>query len=145
MLVSRGDERLVVRVHRPSVSPARLEAIDHARQHLDAAGVPCSALLVASDGTRWARAAGRLVEAKGIGEYRQKLVADFQLDVVPASTRPSYDRVRTIYACGILCMTGTPSRRPSPAVVEHAQRDRFLPFYDGTVMFLDGTVTSTLS
>ena len=64
LLVSRGDERLVVRVHRPSVSPARLEAIQHARQQLDAAGVPCSALVVARDGVRWARAAGRLVEVE---------------------------------------------------------------------------------
>ncbi len=64
LLVSRGDERLVVRVHRPSFSPARLEAIQHARQQLDAAGVPCSALVVARDGARWARAAGRLVEVE---------------------------------------------------------------------------------
>jgi len=64
LLVSRGDERLVVRAHRPSVSPARLEAIQHARQQLDAAGVPCSALVVARDGARWARAAGRLVEVE---------------------------------------------------------------------------------
>jgi len=52
LLVSRGDERLVVRVHRPSVSRARPEAIQHARQQLDAAGVPCSALVVARDGAR---------------------------------------------------------------------------------------------
>lgn len=64
LLVSRGDERLVVRVHRSSVSPARLEATQHARQQLDAAGVPCSALVVARDGVRWARAAGRLVEVE---------------------------------------------------------------------------------
>jgi Ser/Thr protein kinase RdoA (MazF antagonist) len=64
LLVSCGDERLVVRVHRPSVSPARLEAIQHARQQLDAAGVPCSALVVPRDGARWARAAGRLVEVE---------------------------------------------------------------------------------
>src|SRR5258708_39842076 len=39
LLVSRGGEQLVVRVHRPSVSPARLEAIEAARDRLDAAGV----------------------------------------------------------------------------------------------------------
>jgi homoserine kinase type II len=62
LLVSRGAQRLVVRVHRPSVSPARLEAIQAVRDRLDAAGVPCSALVPARDGARWARAGDRLVE-----------------------------------------------------------------------------------
>ena len=39
LLVSRGAERLVVQVHRPSVSPPRLEAIQAVRERLDAAGV----------------------------------------------------------------------------------------------------------
>ena len=53
LLVSRGAEQPVVRVHRPSVSPARLEAIQVVRDRLDAAGVPCSALVLARDGARW--------------------------------------------------------------------------------------------
>jgi hypothetical protein len=60
LLVSRGAERLVARVHRRSVSPARLEAIQAVRGRLDAAGVPCSALVPARDGARWARAGDRL-------------------------------------------------------------------------------------
>jgi homoserine kinase type II len=64
LLVSRGGERLVVRVHRPSVSPARLEAIQAVRDRLDAAGVPCSALVPARDGARWAGAGDRLVEVE---------------------------------------------------------------------------------
>jgi Ser/Thr protein kinase RdoA (MazF antagonist) len=56
LLVRRGDERLVVRVHRPSVSPARLEDIRAVRHELYQAGVPCSALVPARDGARWAQA-----------------------------------------------------------------------------------------
>src|SRR5215831_16923442 len=44
LLVSRGDDQLVVRVHRPSVSADRLLAIQAVRARVDAAGVPCSAL-----------------------------------------------------------------------------------------------------
>jgi Ser/Thr protein kinase RdoA (MazF antagonist) len=64
LLVHRGDERLVVRVHRPSISSARLEDIQAVRDRLDAAGVACSALVPARDGARWARTGGRLVEVE---------------------------------------------------------------------------------
>jgi Ser/Thr protein kinase RdoA (MazF antagonist) len=69
LLVRRGDDQLVVRVHRPSVSPARLQGIQQIRDRLDNAGVPCSALVPARDGARWAggrqaRADGRLVEVE---------------------------------------------------------------------------------
>jgi len=64
LLVSRGAGQLVVRVHRPSVSPARLEAVQAVRDRLDAARVPCSALVPARDGARWARAGDRLVEVE---------------------------------------------------------------------------------
>jgi Ser/Thr protein kinase RdoA (MazF antagonist) len=64
LLVHCGDERLVVRVHRPSVSSARLEDIQAVRDRLDAAGVACSALVPARDGARWAWAEGRLVEVE---------------------------------------------------------------------------------
>jgi Ser/Thr protein kinase RdoA (MazF antagonist) len=64
LLVSRGDDRLVVRVHRPSVSQPRLQDIQAVRDRLDAAGIPCSALVAARDGARWARAGDRLVEVE---------------------------------------------------------------------------------
>ena len=64
LLVSRGDEKLVVRVHRPSVSPARLNDIQAVRQQLHHAGVPCFALVPAGDGARWAWSADRLVEVE---------------------------------------------------------------------------------
>jgi Ser/Thr protein kinase RdoA (MazF antagonist) len=64
LLVNRGGEQLVARVHRQSVSQARLEDIQQVRQRLDDAGVPCSALVPTVDGAQWARAAGRLVEVE---------------------------------------------------------------------------------
>jgi Ser/Thr protein kinase RdoA (MazF antagonist) len=64
LLVSRGDDGLVVRVHRPSVSQARLQDIQAVRDRLDHAGVPCPALVAARDGARWARAGDRLVEVE---------------------------------------------------------------------------------
>ncbi len=64
LLVSRGGEQLVARVHRPSVAPARLADIQAIRDRPHAAGVPCQALVPARDGARWAPAAGRLVEVE---------------------------------------------------------------------------------
>jgi len=64
LLVSRGDDRLVVRVHRPSVSQVRVQDIQAVRDRLDAAGIPCSALAAARDGARWARAGDRLAEVE---------------------------------------------------------------------------------
>jgi hypothetical protein len=41
--------------------------------------------------------------AEGVAEYRQSLVASFELvDDVPESTRSSYERVRNIYTYGVL-------------------------------------------
>jgi Ser/Thr protein kinase RdoA (MazF antagonist) len=64
LLVSRGDDQLVVRVHRPPVRPARLQDIQAVRDRLDSAGVPCAALVPARDGARWSQAAGQLFEVE---------------------------------------------------------------------------------
>ena len=86
--------------------------------------------------------------AEGVSDYRQKLIADFELlPSVPETTRNSYERVRTIYSYGIFSydlytVAGSQAR----LVIEQALRDRFLPFYDGTVTFLDGAdVEHTIS
>jgi hypothetical protein len=78
--------------------------------------------------------------AEGVAEYRQKVVASFELvGEVPESTRLSYDRVRTIYAYGVLCYDFyTVAGNQARLVVEQALRERFLPFYGGTVTFTDG-------
>ena len=78
--------------------------------------------------------------AEGVAEYRQNLIAGFELiDEVPESTRSSYDRVRIIYSYGVLCYDlYTVAGDQARLVVEQALRDRFLPFYGGTVTFIDG-------
>lgn len=77
--------------------------------------------------------------AEGMAEYRQELVAEFGLvDGVPETTRLSYDRIRTIYSYGIFCYDFyTVAGDAARLVAEQALRDRFLPFYDGTVTFVD--------
>src|SRR5215469_8219386 len=77
--------------------------------------------------------------AEGVADYRQRLVASFELvDGVPESTRNSYERLRTIYSYGILCYElYTVAGDQARLVVEQVLRDRFLPFYDGTVTFVD--------
>jgi hypothetical protein len=67
-------------------------------------------------------------------------VASFELvDEVPDSTRTSYDRIRRTYSYGVLnydlyTVAGNQAR----LVVEQVLRDRFLPFYGGTPIFVDG-------
>jgi hypothetical protein len=77
--------------------------------------------------------------AEGVAEYRQSLIASFELlDEVPESTRKSYDQVRTIYSYGVLCYDlYTAAGNQARLVMEQALRDRFLPFYGGTVTFVD--------
>lgn len=79
--------------------------------------------------------------AEGVAEYRQRLVAGFELiDGVPESTRNSYDRVRAIYAYGVFCYDlYTVAGNQARLVLEQALRERFLPFYGGTVTFIDGS------
>ncbi len=78
--------------------------------------------------------------AEGVAEYRQRLVAEFELiDGVPEGTRNSYDRVRAIYAYGVFCYDlYTVAGNQARLVLEQALRERFLPFYGGTVTFIDG-------
>jgi hypothetical protein len=77
--------------------------------------------------------------AEGVVEYRQGLVADFELiDDIPESTRTSYDRVRTIYSYGVFCYDlYTVAGDQARLVLEQALRERFLPLYGGTVTFVD--------
>ena len=77
--------------------------------------------------------------AEGVAEYQQNLIANFELiDEVPESTRNSYDRVRTTFTYGVLCYDlYTVAGNQARLVLEQALRERFLPFYDGTVTFID--------
>jgi Ser/Thr protein kinase RdoA (MazF antagonist) len=64
LLVVHADRRLVVRVHRPHVTPGRLGAIHQARRALLAGGVPCAAPVPTLHGAAWVYVEGRLVEVE---------------------------------------------------------------------------------
>jgi hypothetical protein len=106
LLVNRGGEQLVVRVYRPSVSQARLEAIRQVRSRLAGAGVPCWALVPARDGSWWARVGGRLVEVSGSSRARwsqDALTGVGHPDQMPMAPLPGGEipaRSRSGPACG---------------------------------------------
>jgi Ser/Thr protein kinase RdoA (MazF antagonist) len=62
--VGDADLRLVVRVHRPHVTPERLGAIHRARGVLLAGGVPCAPPVPTLQGAPWVELEGRLLEVE---------------------------------------------------------------------------------
>ncbi|UQU67373.1 hypothetical protein COUCH_14365 [Couchioplanes caeruleus] len=81
---------------------------------------------------------GSKLTPESAAQFQQELVAD--LDLAPgvaAGTRQSFDRLRTIYAYGVLCYDiFTIVDGHALLVIEHALRDRFLEFHAGTVTFV---------
>jgi homoserine kinase type II len=69
LLVVAGRRKLVVRVYRPWVTPARLTDIQHTRRQLARRGVPCPVPIPASDGGEWTLVGGRLVEVEDYVEH----------------------------------------------------------------------------
>jgi homoserine kinase type II len=99
--------RWVVRVYRPYVTPARLDAINIARSALALGGVPTSEALPGLDGRPWTTLAGRLIEVEpyicsdGIMNSWERLEAGLPLlgrahtvlvrvKVGPAGRRPEF-------------------------------------------------------
>jgi hypothetical protein len=84
-------------------------------------------------------ASGRL-SAADTARWQQEAVARYEVSAqVPETTRLSFERVRTIYAYGVLCYElYTVAGDQALLAVEQALRDRFLPFYNETVPFADG-------
>src|SRR2546421_4222513 len=64
LLVTDGSARFVARIHRPSVTPARLGAIQDVRRHLHGLGVPCTEPMPTLRGEPWAVHEGQLVEVE---------------------------------------------------------------------------------
>ena len=65
LLVCDGEDRWVVRVYRPYVTPERLRDVHVVRHELDAAGVPCEGLILTRRGDEWMVFRDRLVEVEG--------------------------------------------------------------------------------
>ncbi len=70
--------------------------------------------------------------------YLQYSVSRLELaEQVPESTRKSFERLRTLYAYGVLCYDlYTVAGDLARLVIEQALRERFLPFYNGAVTFV---------
>ena len=64
LLVTDGSAHFVARIHRPSVTPARLGAIQDVRRYLHQRGVPCTEPVPTLGGEPFAAHEGRLVEAE---------------------------------------------------------------------------------
>lgn len=64
LLVTDGEERLVVRVYRPWVTAERLADIQLVRRHLASGEVPCAQPIPTHEGEGWAVVDGRLVEVE---------------------------------------------------------------------------------
>ena len=81
---------------------------------------------------------GSKLTPESAAEFQQELIAGLDLaPEVAAGIRQSFDRLRTIYAYGVLCYDiFTLVDDHALLVVEHALRERFLEFHAGTVTFV---------
>ncbi len=82
---------------------------------------------------------GGKMQPEAAAEYQQNVIGQLELaDQVPETTRMSFERLRTLYSYGIMCYDlYTVAGDLARLVTEQALRERFLPFYEGTVRFTD--------
>jgi Ser/Thr protein kinase RdoA (MazF antagonist) len=64
LVAAAGDQRLIVRAHRAHVTAGRLTAIQQAREHLAAGGVPCAQPTPTRDGASFIEVGPNLVEVE---------------------------------------------------------------------------------
>ncbi len=69
LLVAGAEAPCIVRVYRPYVTTARLEAIQTVRRHLSRGGVPCAEAIATRDGQPWIVFDDRLVEMERYVEH----------------------------------------------------------------------------
>jgi hypothetical protein len=82
----------------------------------------------------WTGAPARAAELTQYGLSQIELASD-----VPETTWQSFERLYTLFAYGTLCYDlYTVAGDLARLVLEQALRERFLPFYGGTVHFTDG-------
>jgi Ser/Thr protein kinase RdoA (MazF antagonist) len=73
LLMSDHDDRFVVRVYRPYVTEARLNAIQHVRHTLTAQGIPCNRIIPTRQGAASSMFDGRPVEVEPYIEHDAKM------------------------------------------------------------------------
>lgn len=69
LLISAASGRFVLRVYRPYITPARLDAIHLVRETLAAHGIPCPQPIQTRDGESWVKLDGRLIEVEAYVEH----------------------------------------------------------------------------
>ena len=71
--------------------------------------------------------------------FQQQVISHAELvPAVPESTRNTFERLRMLYAYGVFCYDiFTVVEDQAHLVMEHALRERFVDFYDGSVPFED--------
>jgi Ser/Thr protein kinase RdoA (MazF antagonist) len=105
LLVGDVDRRYVVRVHRPYVTPERLDAIHQARRALLAGGVPCALPVPTRQGAAWARFEGRLVEVEVYVDHDAVMDSWPRLETGMALLAPVHNLLRPL-------KVGEDGRRP---------------------------------
>jgi hypothetical protein len=77
--------------------------------------------------------------AADAADFQQRVVAKIDLSVdVAAATKGAFDRLRTVFAHGVLCYEAyTLVHDHALLIVEQALRDRFMQHYSNAVTFID--------
>jgi Ser/Thr protein kinase RdoA (MazF antagonist) len=105
LLVGDGDHRYVVRVHRPHVTPERLDATHQVRAALLAGGVPCAPPVATLRGAPWVRLQGRLVEVEAYVDHDAVMDSWERLEVGMALLAQTHNLLRPV-------QVGEEGRRP---------------------------------
>lgn len=92
LLVHDGERRYVLRVYRPYVTDARLEALHIVRRVLIAGGVPVSVALATRDGQPWFAFDGRRVEVEHYVDHDAKMDTWARLE----TALPMLGRIHTL-------------------------------------------------
>lgn len=82
---------------------------------------------------------GGRMRPEDAARYQQEVVSHPELVAeIPQPVRDCFERLRTIYAYGVLCYDFfTVAYDQAQLALEYALRERFMEFYDGTVRFRD--------
>jgi hypothetical protein len=84
-------------------------------------------------------AMGGTMRPEDAAVFQQQVISHAELvPAVPEGTRNTFERLRMLYPYGVLCYEiFTVVEDQAHLVMEHALRERFLDFYDGSVPFED--------
>lgn len=116
LLIDADGRGYVARVYRPYVTAARLAAIQHVRNEVATAGVPCAPLLRTRDGAGWVDLGGALVEVESY------IDSDFHMDTPDRLCRglPTLGRIHSALRQVEVSAAGRESRFANHVYAEQA-------------------------